>query len=113
MKPWMRFLLWAVVGGSSGGAETMLIPVLLLFFGLVDALAANGNPHWGGTEANPRGLGQRGMAMEAYLKRHFDYGATLVVMNVGATSEALMRRLHDAVWGQEALEAYRSFLKSR
>ena len=80
---------------------------------LFDALAANGNPHWGGTEANPRGLGQRGMAMEAYLKRHFDYGATLVVMNVGATSEALMRRLHDAVWGQEALEAYRSFLKSR
>lgn len=77
---------------------------------LYDALAAKGNPHWGGTEANPQGLTMRGMAMDAYLKRHFDYGATLVVMNVGATSDALMRRLHDAVWGQEALDVYRSFL---
>lgn len=77
---------------------------------LYDALAANGNPHWGGTEANPQGLSLHGMAMDAYLKRHFDYGATLVVMNVGATSDALMRRLHDAVWGRRALDAYRSFL---
>jgi len=77
---------------------------------LYDALAANGNPHWGGTEANPQGVEMRGMATDAYLKRHFDYGATLVVMNVGATSDAMMQRLQDAVWGKEALDAYRSFL---
>ena len=33
------FLQWAIVGGSSGGAETVLLPVLLLIFGLLDALA--------------------------------------------------------------------------
>ena len=74
------------------------------FKDLYDALAANG------TEANPQGVEMRGMAIDAYLKRHFDYGATLVVMNVGATSDAMMRRLQNGVWGQEALDAYRSFL---
>ncbi len=38
------FLQWAVVGGSSGGAETVLIPVLMLIFGLLDALAIRKHP---------------------------------------------------------------------
>ncbi len=38
------FLQWAIVGGSSGGAETVLVPVLLLIFGLLDALATRDHP---------------------------------------------------------------------
>ena len=38
------FLQWAIVGGSSGGAETVLVPVLLLIFGLLDALATRDRP---------------------------------------------------------------------
>ena len=38
------FLQWAIVGGSSGGAETVLVPVLVLTFGLLDALATRDRP---------------------------------------------------------------------
>ena len=86
----------------SAGVTHLNGPLRDDFKDLYDALAANG------TEANPQGVEMRGMAIDAYLKRHFDYGATLVVMNVGPTSDAMMR-LHDAVWGHEALDAYRTF----
>jgi hypothetical protein len=49
--------------------------------------------------------------MSDYLRWHFDFGATVVVFNVGATSAELSRRLNDAVWGEEAMNAYRTFLQ--
>jgi hypothetical protein len=38
------YMQWAVVGGSSGGAEAILIPVLLLALGLLDALSVRTRP---------------------------------------------------------------------
>ena len=51
--------------------------------------------------------------MREYLERHFDFGATVVVFNAGATDRALASRLYDAVWCQEAMQAYRDFLSLR
>jgi hypothetical protein len=75
-----------------------------------EELAAHGNPPWASTEASPRGLGLGGVSMGEYLRRHFDFGATVVVFNTGATDRHLANRLDDAVWGEEAIQAYRDFL---
>jgi len=80
---------------------------------LYEALAAHDNPAWASTEATPRGLGPAGISMREYLRRHFDFGAVVVVFNTGATDPKLAGRLHDAVWGQEAIQAYRDFLTLR
>ena len=85
-------------------------PLANSFSVLYEALAEHDNPPWGGTESNPQGLEQRGMPMDEYLDRHYDYGATLVVINIGATDEKMMSRLRDAVWGDEAISAYQAFL---
>lgn len=79
---------------------------------LYEVLAANGNPHWASTEASPQ-LGHGGTSMSEYLSRHFDFGATVVVFNTGATSPELSARLDNAVWGQPAIKAYRDFLAPR
>lgn len=50
------------------------------------------------------------MPMDEYLDRHYEFGATLVVINIGATSDTLMSRLRDAVWNKEAIAAYQDFL---
>jgi hypothetical protein len=63
--------------------------------------------------ANPQGLGRHGMPMDEYLDRHYDFGATLVVINIGATSDTMMSRLRDAVWNKEAITAYQRFLDGR
>ncbi len=76
---------------------------------LYEVLAANDNPHWASTEASPQ-LGQGGISMNEYLSRHYDFGATVVVFNTGATSPELSSRLDNAVWGQKAMQAYRDFL---
>lgn len=80
---------------------------------LYEQLAANGNPHWASTEASPRGLGPGGLSMREYLGWHFDFGATIVLFNTGATSPELAGRLDEAVWGEEAIQAYRDFLGLR
>jgi hypothetical protein len=80
---------------------------------LYEELAAHDNPPWASTEATPHGLGPGGISMREYLRRHFDFGATLVVFNTGATDPELAGRLSDAVWGQEAMQAYRDFLALR
>jgi hypothetical protein len=80
---------------------------------LYEALAARGNPPWASTEASPRGLGPGGISMREYLRRHFDFGATVVVFNTGATSRELAGRLDDAVWGEDAIQVYRDFLGLR
>jgi len=76
---------------------------------LYEVLAAHGNPPWASTEASPQ-LGQGGIPMKEYLSRHYDFGATVVVFNTGATSPELSSRLDAAVWGAKAMQAYRDFL---
>ena len=71
------FLQWAVVGGSSGGAETMLIPVLLLFFGLVDALAVRETPL-----GRPALIGL-GLASATTLLMKFDAGLLCLLLVCG------------------------------
>ncbi len=80
------------------------------FHVLYEQLAAHGNPHWASTEASPRGLGPGGLSMGEYLRWHFDFGATVVVFNTGATDPELAGRLDDAVWGEDAIQAYRDYL---
>ncbi len=79
---------------------------------LYEQLKQNGDPHWASTEASPSGLQSGGVQMSEYLRWHFDFGATVMVFNVGATSEELSGQLEAAVWGEAALEAYREFLRS-
>ena len=54
--------------------------------------------------------GKHALTMADYLARHFDYGATLIVFNTGATSEELSKSLTEGVWGEHAAKAYRKFL---
>ena len=80
---------------------------------LYQTLAQHGNPHWASTEAGPNmGLpgGKKGLSMKAYLSRHFDYGATLIVFNTGATSKELSDSLNEAIWGRGVVDAYKAFL---
>ncbi len=83
-------------------------------FGLLyEALAANDNPAWASTEATPSGFGTAGLPMNDYLRRHFDFGATVVVFNTGATDPEFASRLNQAVWGAEAIRAYQNFLQEQ
>jgi hypothetical protein len=80
---------------------------------LYEELKKHDNPPWASTEASSRGLGPGGVSMEQYLRWHFDFGATVVVFNTGATSRELAGRLNDAVWGEEAIGAYRRFFAGK
>jgi hypothetical protein len=75
-------------------------PLTTTFAPLTAALAAHGNPHWGGTEAAPYD-GMRAVEPYAYLRRHYAAGATVVVMNTGAAG-SLGGALADAVYGPAA-----------
>jgi len=83
------------------------------FEALYAELERHGNPHWASTEASPT-MGQSGgkhaLTTMDYLARHFDYGATVIVFNTGATSEELSKSLTEGVWGEHSLNAYRTFL---
>jgi len=46
------------------------------------------------------------------LSRHYDHGATVVVLNDGATGD-LASALNRAVYGPDALAAYEEFLAPR
>ena len=78
---------------------------------LYQSLAAHGNPHWGGTEAAPFD-GRRLVPVSEYLSRHYDHGATVVVLNDGATGD-LMSVLSQAVYGCDAISVYQRFLNGR
>jgi len=76
-------------------------------------LKRHGNPHWASTEAGPTMgpfAGKNPLSMKDYLARHFDYGATVVVFNTGATSKSLADVLTKSVWGKSAIDAYQEFL---
>ncbi|MCH7902585.1 hypothetical protein IIC68_02415 [archaeon] len=78
---------------------------------LYDELEVHGNPPWGGTESNPSGFGFTSVPPEKYLAWHFNHGATVVVINYGATSEQLENILKDAALGPDAIAAYQKFLR--
>jgi len=86
------------------------------FEALYTELERHGNPHWASTEASPTmgpSVGRNVLTMEEYLARHFDYGATVIVFNTGATSKELSDSLTEGVWGERAVNAYREFLNPR
>jgi len=83
-------------------------PLEASFQPLLMALAANGNPHWGGTEAAPFD-GTQAIDAYDYLRRFYGAGATVVVMNAGATG-SLGGALESAVYGPAAIAAYQRFL---
>jgi len=83
------------------------------FEALYKELERHGNPHWASTEASPTmgpSGGKHALTMKDYLARHFDYGATVIVFNTGATSKELSDSLTEGVWGEQALNTYRTFL---
>ena len=83
------------------------------FEALYQELERHGNPHWASTEASPTmgpSGGKHALSTKDYLARHFDYGATVIVFNTGATSKELSKSLAEGVWGVHAVNAYRTFL---
>lgn len=78
---------------------------------LYSELAGHGDPAWGGVEANAALADPAArVGWEAYLAWHFNHGARLVGVNVGATDPALMSNLSVTAFGAEAMSAYRKFL---
>ena len=76
---------------------------------LTTALEAHGSPHWGGTESAPFD-GVHAIPVYDYLRRHYAAGATVMVMNTGATG-GLGDALHEAVYGVDAMADYQRFLR--
>lgn len=76
-------------------------------------LALHGDPHWGSSEASPIALGGPAVAPYEYLRWHYAHGATLVVMNTGATSSELTQELERGVFGPASIAAYKRFLGQR
>lgn len=80
---------------------------------IYDELAKHGGPAWGGVEANAT-LAEPGAAelsWETYLAWHYNHGAKLVGINSGASDPALVSQLTKGAFGDEAMAAYRKFLK--
>jgi hypothetical protein len=75
------------------------------------ALAQHRVSHWGSTEANPALAA--GASPADYLHMHFDHGATVMVLNIGATSANLSNQLYAGVYGSDAVAAYYSFLSNQ
>ncbi|MHC4537413.1 MAG: hypothetical protein ACYS6K_26030 [Planctomycetota bacterium] len=83
------------------------------FEALYKELFCHGSPHWASTEASPTmgpSGGKHALTTKDYLARHYDYGATVIVFNTGATSKELSKSLTEGVWGEHAVNAYRTFL---
>jgi hypothetical protein len=74
------------------------------------ALAQQQISHWGSTEANP--AFSPGVSPANYLQMHFGHGATVMVLNIGATSVDLSDQLYTGVYGSNAVAAYYSFLSN-
>ena len=83
---------------------------------LYDELAKHGNPAWGGVEANAVfGSANRPVICnwETYLAWHFNHGAKLVGINIGASDQSLMVKLRKGAFDEEAMAAYRKFLSGK
>ena len=80
---------------------------------LYTELAKHGNPVWGGVEANdnfPDANPAARPSWEEYLAWHYNHGAKLVGINVGASGPSLMALLRNGAFGAEAIAAYKKFL---
>ena len=81
---------------------------------LYDELAKHGNPTWGGVEANAVFSNPNARASwETYLAWHYNHGAKLVGINIGASDQSLMSKLSKNAFGEEAMAAYRKFLNGK
>jgi hypothetical protein len=78
---------------------------------LYDALAKHANPAWGGVEANATIGNTNEPSWERYLAWHYNHGAKLVGINIGATDQSLMSTLSKGAFSEEALAAYKKFLR--
>ena len=79
---------------------------------LYDELAKHGNPAWGGVEANNAAfITPSSPGWEEYLAWHYNHGAKLVGINVGASDQSIMSNLSKGASDDEAMAAYRKFLK--
>jgi hypothetical protein len=79
---------------------------------LYDQLATHGNPAWGGVEANvPAFAISNAPSWETYLAWHYNHGAKLVGINVGAADPSIASNLSKGAFGDEAMAAYVKFLK--
>jgi hypothetical protein len=80
---------------------------------LYDDLAENGNPAWGGVEANAASPNPTASvpSWEEYLAWHYNHGAKLVGINIGASDQSLMSTLSEVAFSHEALAAYTKFLQ--
>jgi hypothetical protein len=81
---------------------------------LYDELAKHGNPAWGGVEANnPAFAIPNAPSWEKYLAWHYNHGAKLVGINVGAADPSIMSNLSKGAFGDEAMAAFRKFLQGQ
>ncbi|MDQ6869390.1 MAG: hypothetical protein M3178_13770 [Pseudomonadota bacterium] len=83
---------------------------------LYTELAKHGNPAWGGVEANATFANPNAAARaswEEYLAWHYNHGAKLVGINIGASEQSLMSHLSKGAFGEEAMAAYEKFLKGK
>jgi hypothetical protein len=78
---------------------------------LYDELAKHGNPAWGGVEANAAFANPSASGWKEYLAWHYNHGAKLVGINVGASDRSIMSNLRKGASDDEAMAAYRKFLK--
>lgn len=115
MGQFMNAPLWVAFNDYSRPGWTTYPdePLKKDFSVLYKELEKHGSPHWGGTESSPHGPGGTKVPIDEYLSRHFYYGATLVVMNTGATSDKMTKRLLEGVWSKEARRYYKTFLDGK
>ncbi len=79
---------------------------------LYEELAKHGNPAWGGVEANNAAFANpNAPGWEEYLAWHYNHGAKLVGINVGASDQSIMSSLSKGASGDAAIAAYGKFLK--
>jgi hypothetical protein len=102
---WAAFNPWSRPGWSTYPVG----PLAQNFQPIYGALKQHGSPPWGGVEAN---VGMPGTLVdwETYLAWHYNHGAVLVAINMGATGTDLPAQLQKSAFGPEALAAYRKFL---
>ncbi|MGA2410736.1 MAG: hypothetical protein ABSG46_10160 [Candidatus Binataceae bacterium] len=103
------FNLYARPGWTTYPVETLADG----FEPLYQELAEHGNPAWGGVEANasfgdPGGAAR--VSWEEYLAWHYNHGARLVGINVGAADQSLVSSLSNAAFSDQAIAAYKKFL---
>jgi|SRR5450432_1391780 len=103
--------IWTAFNDYSrpGWTTYMVGPIAYNLDPLYEALADYGNPHWASTEASPTSLTGRPLDPEAYLAWHYNYGATVVMINSGDPSSGGQVVGKD-IWSLKSVAAYKKFL---